>query len=240
MKLRVIDVQVPLLIHSLTVEERNKVKSLLQPGDILLKDDNSHPMGQIANRLARSRWSHSAFYPGGDKVVDVGTKPYVAKVDLDQFLQCSDIGVFRPRYTGAADLQSALDYVQSSLGRPLNRSFSLQTKNAYYCAQLIYCALGQMPQSIEIPLVNVLGRPFVTSSCIETCPDIETVFIKRTGLVQRIAGHAPTILPTVLGGFLGSYFGWPGTLLCALASFIFVVFVGNGISHKNKGEKVQS
>lgn len=230
--LRVLDVQVPLLMKPFTAEQKEHVKSLLRPGDILLKDDNSHPLGQMTNRFARSRWSHSAFYPGGDCIVDVGTKPYVAKIELDTFLECTDLGIFRPKYASEEDRQSALSYVESCMGRPLNRTFSLEKKDAYYCAQLIYCALKQTPNPIELPLVSVLGRPYVTSASIERSPNVEKVWIRRTGLLRRLAGHLPTLLPMGVTAGLAAPHGVGPVLGGAFTALVVTAFIGNKLVRK--------
>lgn len=200
--LQILDAKVPVWIKQLSEQQKSEVKHLLRRGDILLKDDNSHPMGQLMNRLAGSRWSHTVFYDGAGFVIDVGTKPYVAKISLDEFLQCNDLGVFRPLYKEQQDLDSAAAFVEKALGRPLNRTFDINKQDAFYCAQLVYCALRQMPHPIEIPTVQI-GRAYVTSGCIEKCKSIEQVWLLRTNFLQRIIGHAPTWLPPVIAAGIG-------------------------------------
>lgn len=225
--LQVLDLKVPVLMKQLSEEQKSEIKHLLQPGDILLKDDNSHPMGQLMNRLAGSRWSHTVFYQGGDYVIDVGTKPYVAKISLDEFLACNDLGVFRPQYREQQDLDSAVEFVDKALGRPLNRTFDLKNEDSFYCAQLVYCALKQMPHPIEIPTVNSYGRPYVTSGCIENCQAMQPVWLLRTNLLQRMVGHAPTLLPPlIVTAFCFQFAVGPG-LVGLVCSLPLSMFIGN-------------
>ncbi|MBY0547977.1 MAG: hypothetical protein K2W95_11840 [Candidatus Obscuribacterales bacterium] len=225
--LQVLDAKVPVLMKQLSAEQKAEIKQLLQPGDILLKDDNSHPMGQLMNRLAGSRWSHTVFYEGGDYVIDVGTKPYVAKISLDDFLDCNDLGVFRPQYGDRQDLDSAVHYVDKAIGRPLNRTFDLKNEDSFYCAQLVYCALKQMPHPIAIPTVNSYGRTYVTSGSIEKCAAIQTIWLRRTNLLQRLVGHAPTLVPPLIVTVICLQFGIGPAIFGLICSLALSMFVGN-------------
>lgn len=225
--LQILDAKVPVLIPLLSDQQREHIKSILQPGDIMLKDDNTHPVGQITNRFGGSRWSHTVLYIGGNYIVDVGTKPYVAKIDLDEFLNCSDLTVLRPRYSTKDDMESEVRFIEASMGRPLNRTFDLRNSDSFYCAQLAYCALKQMPNPIHIPTIKVLGREFVTSTCIENCSQIERIWIHRTSPLRKIIGQAPILLPGIIGATACAFFGLVPALLGFFCGVAVAMFLGN-------------
>src|SRR5438128_2023355 len=61
----ILDIRIPSLSRPLTPAQRETIKSLLQPGDLLLNTDNSYPGWQIAEKIAfNSSWTHIGLYIG--------------------------------------------------------------------------------------------------------------------------------------------------------------------------------
>jgi uncharacterized protein YycO len=174
--LRLLKTRVPLTKARLSPEEQTQVRTILQPGDILLEDDSAYPLWQVASRVVGSRWSHMAFYIGDGLVIDAGTKPYVAEIDLEEFLQTSNIAVFRPKYKHPSNLWSAVNFMRNRLGCPFNSSFNLNKQNTYYCAQLISRAFAQMPVPIHLQRSQWLGKQFILPSAVEYSEDFTLVW----------------------------------------------------------------
>lgn len=177
--LRLLKTRVPLAEAQLTVEEQNHVRRILKPGDILLEDDSAYPLWQIASRVVGSRWSHMAFYIGNDLVIDAGTKPFVAEISLGEFLQTSNIAIFRPRYKDSSHLESAMKFMMNRLDCPFNSSFNLNKQNAFYCAQLVSRALEQMPDPIHLQHSQWLGKEFILPSAVEKSPEFQLVWCAK-------------------------------------------------------------
>jgi len=234
--LRLLDLKFPTLWARLSDEQRRQIKEILRPGDILLEDDGSYPLWQVASRMIGSRWSHSGIYAGDNIVIDAGTKPFVAKIDLDQFLDTTDIAVYRPRYDSAADLDSTLQYVIGCLGRPFNQTFDYNSQTSFYCAQLLSRALEQMPNPIVLPTRCLFGKRLVVPSGIEQCSDLTLIWIARKGLLSSVISHCPILVPALIGALCGAGFGAPYALLGATVALTASLFLGNFLMHQFDGK----
>jgi hypothetical protein len=120
-----------------------------------------------------------AFYVGNGHVIDAGTKPYVAEIGLDEFLQTSNIAIFRPKYRNRSDLEFALSFMRTRLDCPFNSSFDLEKQNTYYCAQLVSRALAQMPGAIHLKKSKWLGKEFILPSSVEHSRDFELIWCAK-------------------------------------------------------------
>src|SRR5262249_41362960 len=95
----VLERRIPTCRTRLTLEQKQEIISSLQPGDIPLESNANYPLWQIAVMIGTgSSWSHCAFYAGGGGVIDAGTKPQVAVIDIDSFLSTHYVALLRPRY----------------------------------------------------------------------------------------------------------------------------------------------
>src|SRR5581483_10848649 len=158
--LSLLDTRVPILAsHSLSTESRQQIKEFLQAGDVLLESNRAYPGWQLLSRLmVGSPWMHAAVYVGNGIVVDAGTEPRVARIAIDEFLNTTDIIVYRPRFAGPEDAQAAVSYVLKQIGRPFNVSFDHGDNRSFYCSQLVSQALLQMPHPINLPVERVLWK----------------------------------------------------------------------------------
>lgn len=196
---RLMNCKFPTVAASLSAPRKKTVKSLLRPGDVLLKDDCSYPLSQLGARLLGSHWIHSAVYVGDDKIIDCGSKPYVSEEMLDEFLQASSLAVYRPHFETAEDLESVLSFLRNSIGRPFNRAFRLTSKNSFYCTQLIYRALQQMPHPIDLHVSYVSGRPAILTGDIEKNRELSLVYLSKMGMMRSVVSHIPSIAAILAG-----------------------------------------
>lgn len=199
---RKMNLRFPTLNAYLSEESREALKAQLAAGDILLKDDCKFPLAQLSASVFKSYWIHSGVYAGSNEVIDIGSKPYVSVVDLDEFLKASKIAILRPRYKDSADIQSALSFLRGKLGKPFNSKFDLTKTNSFYCTQLIYETLKQLPNAIELHVSQVFGKPAILYSDLENSKDIEIVSIAKISKIQRLFAHAPSYSALLAGGSL--------------------------------------
>jgi len=225
--LKMFDLKFPVVLVRLSKAQREEAKSLLQPGDILLEDNCSLPFGQVTNRLAGSRWAHAAFYIGDGTVVDIGTKPSVSKVPLEQFLKTTDLAICRPRYKTREDLASVISFLRRNLGRPFNKSFDLNRTDSFYCAQLISSKLAQMPNPIELRTSTLFGHTVMVSGAVENSREISRVWMARHCTFTRIACHCPTFISMIAGAWLGNRLGIVGSVCGAAAGLAMIVKITN-------------
>lgn len=234
--LRLLDLKFPTVFAHLSAARKSEVRAIARAGDIFLVDNSSYPLSQLVARAVGSRWSHSAFYAGEGTIVDCGSKPYVTNVDLEKFLNTSDIAIYRPKYATKADFDSALAFALSCINRPFNRTFDLESDESFYCTQLIYRALGQMPNPIPLLPGKVFGKPAILSSAIETSPQLELILLARNGYLKGCLAHLPSILAIAVGAFCGRLifpvFSLPGGLLC-----FFAVLAAENLTNNDKWKR---
>lgn len=199
---RKMNLRFPTLNACLSEEKRDELKAQLMAGDILLRDDCKFPLAQLSASVFKSFWIHSGVYAGSNEVIDIGSKPYVSVVDVDEFLKASKIAILRPRYTDSADIQSALSFLRGKLGKPFNSKFDLSKTNSFYCTQLIYETLKQLPNTIELHVSQVFGKPAILYTDIENSKDIELVSIAKISKIQQLFAHVPSYTALLAGGSL--------------------------------------
>lgn len=199
---RLMNCKFPTVAGRLSSRQKKLVRSLLQPGDVLLKDDCSYPISQLGARLLCTSWIHSAVYIGNDEIIDCGSRPYVSEQALDGFLKASSLAVYRPHFESAEDLESMLSFLHGSIGRPFNRAFRLNSKNSFYCTQLIYRALQQMPHPIDLHVSCVSGRPAILAGDIEKNSQLSLVYLSKMGALRSLFSHLPSIGALLAGATL--------------------------------------
>lgn len=199
---RLMNIRFPILGARLTSRQKGEIETLLQPGDILLKDNCGYPFSQLGARLLGSRWIHSAVFIGDGKVIDCGSVPYVAEAPLEYFLDASDVAIYRPRFKTAGDCESALRYLRDQIDKPFNKTFNLANKNSFYCTQLIYRMLKQMPNPIDLPVSSVGGRKAILARDIEDCTELQRVYLFRAAPWRIFIAHTPSFVALSLGASL--------------------------------------
>ncbi|HNB23085.1 MAG TPA: YiiX/YebB-like N1pC/P60 family cysteine hydrolase [Candidatus Melainabacteria bacterium] len=233
---RLMNCKFPTTGASITESQKALVKSLLRPGDILLKDDCSYPLSQLGARMLGSNWIHSAVYVGDNKIIDCGSRPYVSENDLDNFLQSSSLAVYRPRFETGEDLQSLISFLQSSIGRPFNRTFRLSNRNSFYCTQLIYRALQQMPHPIDLHISYVSGRPAILAGDIENSRELSLVYLSRMGMLRSVVSHVPSFAALLTGAAVFGKIRPQFTVVGALVSLLSLLLASEYM-HSEKLKK---
>lgn len=196
---RLMNLKFPTVWSHLSSSQTEMILSMLRPGDVLLKDDCDYPLSQLGARLLGSEWIHAAVYVGNNQIIDCGSKPYVAENNINDFLRASSFAIYRPQFATPEDLESLLVFLRASLGRPFNRTFRFSNKNSFYCTQLIYRALQQMPHPIDLHISDVGGRPAILAGDIELNTELERVYRNRIGLARSIFCHIPSAAACVIG-----------------------------------------
>lgn len=237
---RLMNLRFPTLGAGLTVRQKKEVRALLKPGDILLKDNCSYPLSQLGARVLGSSWIHSAVCVGEGKLIDCGSKPYVAQILLDDFLDASDLAVYRPRFETDADRESALNFLYGQIGRPFNKTFKLSNKNSFYCTQLVYRMLEQMPHPIEFHVSRLGKRPVILASDIETCPQLECVYLFRVAPWRACITHMPSLLALCVGSAVSSRLSPQFSVLGALLTLASFLTIGQCLQNSKRKRRKYS
>ena len=86
----------------------------------------------------------------------------MTRTDLREYLHGNQkVCIVRPPYKSEADVGAALEYCRQQLGKPYNNSFNMGNGDSLYCAEMVYNAMKVMPNPLDVPLKNVLGRKAV-------------------------------------------------------------------------------
>ncbi len=224
---RAMKVRFPTILAHLSEQEKLDIKQTLKEGDVILKDNCSYPLSQLSARLIENTWIHSGVYVGEGKIVDCGTKPFVAEIDIDEFLDASGIEILRPEYATADDRASLLAYLKTSLYEPFNSSFRLGASSSFYCTQLISKALAQMPNPINISVSNVLGKPVILVSDIERSRYMKVLYLKRSGYKKHLCAQLPACAAVLTVMLWSSNSGPQATLIGAMLAVGFLIFATN-------------
>ena len=212
------DRRLPTFCKRLTRSQKDQIKSILQPGDIILETNNSYPGWHIASRLAfNSHWAHCALYTGDGTVIDAGSTEQVAELPIETFLGTHHIAILRPEYPAAEYLQSVLSYARSCLGRQFNRRLDNSTDRELYCSQLIARALRTMADPIEVPSYRILGKEITPPAAFLECPKIHCLWSTRPTIWTIPLSHWPVMAGAYAGAMAGVYLGRIGELLGAIA-----------------------
>lgn len=232
----------------LSPQTRASIKEILQPGDLLLETNNQYPGWQFAARLTvGGDWVHSAMYVGNGFVVDIGTKPVVAMIELDEFLKTTDVAIYRPLYVTLEDRRAAIAFVFDNLGMPFNTTFDHRDQGSFYCTQLIARALHAMPNPIDLALGRLMWKPMVPATAIETSPEMQCLFSTRPHFLKAVFAHWDLLLGGACGVYLAHWsHHWHTTpadgLLAALgAGMVFAVgrLVTDNIEPTNQSVSVE-
>ena len=165
----------------LSQSQRREIKTLLRPGDVLLESNSAYPIWQLFSRLiVGSEWMHAAMYVGDGMVIDAGTEPKVARVPIDDFLNTTDIVIYRPDFAGPEDVAAAITFVEKQLGMPFNVGFEENDKKSFYCTQLVSRALFDMPHPIVLSMSRIFWKTVVTPTAITSSAQIKLIWASRT------------------------------------------------------------
>lgn len=199
--------------HRLGRDTRETIKSLLEPGDVLLTADNTFPIAQIVDKMVfGTNWTHAGLYVGNGAVVDARAKRRVSEIPVDVFLRTHHAAVFRPRYKSEADVKSAIDYVHAQVGKPyISDIGDLAEDGKFYCSKLIYFALQHMPNPIAVPLSHVFGKTIVSPGAFEKSGEFYQIWSSEPNFWKNLASHLPLAVQGLPAGpvraALGAVFG---------------------------------
>ncbi len=187
--------------YQLSARTREEIKKILQPGDVLLDSNSAFPCSQLfATVFFQTSWIHSAMYIGNGVLVDSGRKSHVAEISLDEFLQTTDLAVYRPKYAEACDRDAAMDFVKKAVGRPFNITFDDKKGKAFYCTQLISEALASMPHPIFLQRRHLMWKRVIPPASVADCSEIECVWTSHPSAIKSVRCHTPVLAGGLTGG----------------------------------------
>jgi Permuted papain-like amidase enzyme, YaeF/YiiX, C92 family len=193
--LHLLDVQIEVNPDNYIPEAmRSEIRSLLQPGDVLMESHNAYPYSQIvAKLLFGTNWIHAALYIGDEKVVHSGRKPHVTLDPLEEFLHTTDVAIYRPNYVKNEDRDAAISYAEKAVGKPFNITLDDTHGHSFYCTQLISEALLSMPDPINLAHRRVLWKSIIPPVAVETSKDFKFIWSSHPDFVRNIGTHIPGI-----------------------------------------------
>ena len=154
---------------SITPEQIADIKSKVQPGDIMLRFQKGYPI----DKLTVGHWQHAGIYEADGNVVDsmgVG----VDRRPIEKFLEADQVIVLRMKGKKPEDIDKALEYALTQVGKGYNIEFDNTTKEQY-CSGLVKNALeyaGVIP-------IDFFGQKIVKPDMLQTLPGLEVVWNNR-------------------------------------------------------------
>ncbi|MDQ7826602.1 MAG: YiiX/YebB-like N1pC/P60 family cysteine hydrolase [Candidatus Eremiobacteraeota bacterium] len=231
-----LSLRIPSTTEKMSDERRDKICSVIQPGDIILETNNPYPGWQVFEKVTLdSDYTHAAMYEGDGKFIEATTGDPsgkgVVRTDLREYLQGQLlIEVIRPPYKTPEDRQAAVDYLRSQLGKPYDSAFDLSEDKAHYCAEIVYRALQNIPNKIEAPLKNFMGRPAAAPASFQDIKGAETVYSDKSSFWKNMASHYPVLMGAATGAAAGAMFAGPiGATAGFLGGLLLTSLVGNKI-----------
>ncbi|GMU56360.1 MAG: hypothetical protein AMXMBFR33_55060 [Candidatus Xenobia bacterium] len=209
--------RIPTTVPEITREKADELKSKLQPGDVIMTADCAYPgWARMEFWTVRSNYTHAAYYAGDGKILEaVGKGVIETKLD-DYFEGRQKIAIVRPDYKTPEDVAAATAYCRSHLGKPYDSVFNSADDKEFYCSELVFKALKSMPNPIEAPSKELLGREAVAPDAFLRIPGIQTIHDDKSNYWTNKLGHWPIAAATVgLGAAGASIGGWPGAAVGA-------------------------
>lgn len=125
----------PWTVKQVTGEDYQRVKLLIQPGDILL----ARAMGHFSNWMIPGYWKHAGIMGAHGNVLEAISSG-VRETDLVTFMTSKDaVAVVRPTFCDEGVNLAAAKAAEVWLGAAYDYEFSLGNR-AFYCAELCYVA----------------------------------------------------------------------------------------------------
>ncbi len=228
-------------------ERREKILSLVQPGDIILETNANYPTWQIMEKIAGgSDYTHAAIYEGDGKFLEATTGHEsgfgVGRTDLREYLQGRlDIQILRPPYKSKEDIDAALDYARSQIGKPYDSAFDYSEDEKQYCAEYVAKALKAMPNPIDTPTFQFLGREVVLPNDFKSIKGVESIYDDGASIWKTQLQMAPALAGGVaLGAAGGMLLGPVGAVVGFVAGTIATTVVGGKLQEKELDELIAS
>lgn len=148
----------------------------VEAGDLLFKGADTGAGTQLAAIWSQGdkRWGHVGIAvenaDGSLSVIHAdsgarGETGAVVRVSLAGYLaDVRDLGLYRIDLSGGARA-AYLAYAESVVGRPFDRSFSLESDNSLYCSELVWRAMSEGLGADALPTKSQrMGRIYVSVS----------------------------------------------------------------------------
>ncbi len=233
-----LDMRMPTTTKSFPPEERDKVLELIKPGDIILETNDAYPGWQVLEKVAfNSNFTHAAIYEGEGKFLEATTGDPsgkgVVRTDLKEYLEGRiKLQIIRPPYKTPEDREAALNYARGSMGRPYDSAFNQKDDKELYCAELVQRALAAMPNPINVPIANFMGKQAVGPNAFQKIPDAEVVYTTKSSFASSVISHYPVYAAAIGAAAVGAITFGP---LGAVGGFA----LGGFLSHLT-GNKIQA
>lgn len=168
----------------LTREEAEKFMAGLQPGDLIITNDDGDFQFEIAQKLLgkTGNWTHIGLISEKNSVLEVlieadGT----AETDpMKRFTDNHHVMVLRPKYSSPDDVKKVIDEARSYFGKvTYDHSFNMKTDDRQYCQEYIYKVMRKASPDIELKSSSLLGLEYVTADNFVNSPD--TMQVSSTG-----------------------------------------------------------
>lgn len=143
-----------------TDEEFLELKSLIRDGDSLV----SRTDWEFSNLFEAGEWKHAAVYFDGYvyEAVTTGVRKSLLE---DFFFRKDHVGLCRCEEFKKDLSDKGLDFLKAQIGLPYDWSFSLASKNAYYCAELVFGFL-QVTAQVNVSMTDYFGQEVVSPTDI--------------------------------------------------------------------------
>lgn len=188
--------------YQLSARERQEIQKILEEGDVLLDSNSAFPCSQLMAKIFfQTSWIHSGIYIGDGIVIDSGRKAHVARIKLADFLQTTDLAIYRPNYNQPADREAAVQFAQKAVGKPFNITFGDSHRKRFYCTQLISDALASMPHPIFLKRRNIFGKRVIPPASVAECSQMVCVWSSHPTILKSIRCHTPVLAGALTGGF---------------------------------------
>jgi len=230
----ILDIRVPTTTPNITEERRQKILDTVRPGDIILETNNAYPNWQrLEMATLGSSYTHAAIYEGDGKFLEATTSDTgggVMRSDLKEYLEEGPImiEVIRPPYKNPEDVNKALDYCRSQLGKPYDAKFDFDDDSAICCIELVNNAMKEV--NIDIPTKKLFGKTAVGPDACEDIEGAEIVYSDGSSFWKNQASHWPVALGAgVTAMAAGSVLGPLGAVAGFFGGLALSICVGNKI-----------
>lgn len=184
--------RIPTTVPEISPDRVQHLKDTLQPGDVILTCDCSYPgWARMEFWTVRSNYTHAAYYAGDGKIYEaVGGGVQEAK--LDTFFEGRlKVALIRPPYKTPEDVKAATTFCQAQVGKAYDSVFSTGDDQEFYCSELVYKALKSMPNPIDSPSRQLLGRAAVAPDAFFGIEGAKTVHDDGSGYWKNKIGRWP-------------------------------------------------
>lgn len=200
-----LELRIPTAHKSITKSRKLKVMGILKPGDIILTTDPAYLLWETFEyALAKSHFTHAMVYEGYGQVLEATIESGDASVlrwPLEDHLQGAvRLAIVRPNYK-PGDVHRVLEYCRAQLGKPYDDLFDIDHENdeKFYCSSLMYWALKQLPEPIEVEATPMYGRHVVIPDAFLHLPEARIMYADKFNLWTNAGGAAPTLMGAAAG-----------------------------------------